>query len=301
VAPKLKPTAGDAAASAGFVDAPNKLLAGDAAGLASSVLATFPNRLLDWKTDAGFGVSESDAAGAAPNNVDVDFAVSSEVAGFAPNDGLSAGLDVSAPVGGLAPKSVDDGVAFSGSEAAGFAPKIEAVAGLGVSDSVAAGFAPNIEAEGVAAGFSSAGLAWPKTDAAPDGFEPKPPNGVDAPEPKGEVPEAGADGVAPNNGDDAGFGCSAGAAGFSTSFDGSVSFAGVGGSRTMAGAEDEVAGFWAKSEPAAFGAAEPKIALGCDDVVANLMGVSVLQVLLAGVVLLSFDGLAGLSLSGDEG
>lgn len=152
VAPKLNPTDGAAAVCAGLVDVPNNVLADVVAGFSSPGLAAFPNRLLDWKTEAGFGVSSPDAFGAAPNTEDVDFGGSSEVAGFAPNSGLGAGFGVSdSVVGGLAPNSVDAGVAFSGSEAGGFAPKIEAAAGFGVSF-VAAGFVPKSEAAVAAAG-----------------------------------------------------------------------------------------------------------------------------------------------------
>jgi len=298
VPPKLKPTAGVVGASAGLADVPNKLLAGEAAGFASSALAALPNKLLDWKTDAGLDASGSEVAGFIPNNADVDCDVSSAVAGLAPNKGLAAGFDVSPDVAGLAPNNVAAGVAFCGSGVVDFAPASEALAALGVSDSVAAGFAPNTGAAGVVVGLSSPGLAWPKTEV--DGFEPNPPKaGVVGPDANGEATVAGA---APNRGDDTGFGCSDASACFSASFACAASLLGVGGSSVIAGAEDGAVGFWAKSEPEAFGAAEPKMALGCDEAGANLMGLSVVQVLLAGAgVVLSFEGLAGLSFSGDAG
>lgn len=101
VAPKLKPTAGVAGASAGLDNEPNRLLLIDAAtGFVSSALVALPNKLLDWNTDAGLGASGSAATGIPPNNADVDLAVSAEVAGLAPNSGLAAGFGASSDVVG---------------------------------------------------------------------------------------------------------------------------------------------------------------------------------------------------------
>jgi hypothetical protein len=108
-APKLKP-----AVAAGVVEVSGALApklkpalgAGDG-DLDSVALAVLPNRLEDWKTDAGFAVSASDAAGFAPKSEAEAGLGASDAAGWAPNSGLAAGFEASGAaegVAGLAPK-----------------------------------------------------------------------------------------------------------------------------------------------------------------------------------------------------